>query len=157
MVKDYPEKFQILLRANQQDILSGIPDEFSELQFFDKILLVNCFRPDCTLQLLGEWFNLNLGVQLKTDSSKLLVNIPHDRPILVLEGSHSSSPIFISKLFDSLYRQTGRALCYINCNNCSLARIQLLLQSGFENDQWVVMEGLGENSAEINELVIAMM
>lgn len=31
MVKDYPEKFQILLRANQQDILSGIPDEFSEL------------------------------------------------------------------------------------------------------------------------------
>jgi hypothetical protein len=29
MVKDYPEKFEVLLKANQEDILGGIPDEFS--------------------------------------------------------------------------------------------------------------------------------
>jgi hypothetical protein len=101
MARDHASKFDMMLTAPVDDIMSTIPDEFSSCEFFQKIELITCFRPDCTIKLLTDWFNVNLGSTISTQFSKLLEHSAADRPIMVYEkhDSRVSSTIYIEHLY----------------------------------------------------------
>lgn len=86
--------------------MEAIPNEFSDCEFFKKIEIINCFRPDCTTKLLFDWLNVNLGHTIQPQLIKLLEYSKTSTPVLVLEDPQARVPSvdFIHRLYDSLSR-----------------------------------------------------
>jgi len=52
-------------------------------------MLINCFRPDCTVKLLKDWLDINLGSTYNIQITKIMQNTINCVPILVYEHSES--------------------------------------------------------------------
>ena len=81
------EIFEPLVQSKKMDILEAVPEKYSTLDFFHRILLVSCFRPDCVISLLNDWININMGPAFTNTSPKLgsfHKNTKPNRPVILI-------------------------------------------------------------------------
>ena len=53
--------FLPLIKESKEQILEAIPEKYSHLDFYHRILLISCFRSDCIMSLLSDWISVNMG------------------------------------------------------------------------------------------------
>ena len=82
-----PELFLNLIIIPEDKIFEGIPDRYSHLDFYYRILLISCFRPECIVSLLREWIRVNMGngyAEINPPLSALISNTKPYRPIITI-------------------------------------------------------------------------
>jgi len=102
-----------------------------------------------------DWFNINIGTVFSPQLSRLLWYTSLSTPIMVYQpfNARLSSLDYIDQVYEATGEDKLKAICYVNANNSKLERVKAVIESAFDNDQWAVLEGLGEDEG-VTALVV---